>query len=284
MRCLVTGGRGLLGREIGAALAKAGFEIVAPPHADLDVTRLEDWVRLTGDFEAVVHAAAFIPSPSTRPEDLHRMLEVNALGAHRALEWAKRKNVRRFVYCSSASIYAPGVPLPIREDAETAPKGGAALYALGKLWGEQLCEAFRDGGLSTTCLRLAAIYGPEMSQGVVRVFWDRAGRGEELVVAAPRASADFVYVEDAAQAVTLAVRAETPELVYNVGGGTETTLAELARAVWDARQPGSTPLVREENGTGRRFLLDIARARRSLGYAPAFSLADGLRAWAKKER
>jgi nucleoside-diphosphate-sugar epimerase len=192
MRCLVTGGRGLLGREISAALAKAGVEVVAPPRAELDVTRVEDWERLPGDFEAVVHAAAFIPSPSTRPADFHQMIEVNALGTHRALEWAKRKNVRRFVYCSSGSIYAPGVPLPIDEDAKTAPKGGAALYALGKLWGEQLCEAFKDGGLSTTCLRIAAIYGQGMSQGVVRVFWDRAGRGEELVVSAPRASSASV--------------------------------------------------------------------------------------------
>jgi UDP-glucose 4-epimerase len=285
-RCLVTGGRGFLGFHTVTALERAGFQVVAPPRSELDTTREEDWARFDGAFDALVHLAAFVPAAAAGPSDVPRALQEGALATHYALRWAERLGVRRVVYASSADVYRTPATLPIAEDACTDPSGAAAYYGLAKLWGDQLCRLFRASmNRSVVALRMSAFHGARMrNRGVVAAFWRRAGAGEPLGVRAPEASGDYLYVKDAARAVVAAVEAEAPGGVYNIGSGRETTLEALAHAIWTTRQ-GSAP-IRIELGaeSGRRFVLDIARASTELGWKPSFDLASGLADWANEER
>lgn len=280
-RCLVTGAGGFLGRWIARALTADGYDVVGATRSQLDVTRPEHFDAQGGEFETVVHAAAFVPAGVAGPQDVPSALAASALGTHNALVWAAARGVRRFVYVSSSDVYSPTATLPVREDAATDPRGPAVYYGLGKLWGDQLCRAFRDAtNLSTVCLRLSAIHGHGMRpRGVVSAFWRLASEGRPLPVNAPRASGDFLYVADACRAVLCALRSPTVNPVYNIGSGRETTLEELAHAAWATLRPGEVPRVELGTGTGRRFVLDISRAADEIGFTPAYDLRAGFEAW-----
>ncbi len=284
-RCLVTGGRGFLGRHLVKALGTVGYDVVAPSHAELDVASSNAWANLPGDFDAVVHAAAFVPSAAASPADVPSIAAIGLLGTLHGLCWARERRVRRFVYCSSSDVYAPGVLLPVTESAATGPEGPAAYYGLGKLWGDELCRAYRAStGAKTVSLRLSAIHGPGMRpRGVVSAFWRGTRDGAALDVRAPQASGDFLYVDDACAAVLAALRAPEPGPVYNIGSGTETTLLDLATEIWRVRRRDRPADIRAGHEAGRRFVLAIDRARDGLGYRPHHDLRSGLEAWARAE-
>jgi len=279
-RVLVTGGHGFLGSWVSRGLAQHGLRVEVPSRRELDVTEASHWDRLPAGFDAVVHAAAYVPASPTRPEDVANAIEVGARGTHLALEWAAGRRVTRFVYCSSADVYARGGPIPVPERAALEPSGAAVYYGLGKLWGEQLARAMRGADrLGTVSLRFAQLHGHGMRpRGVVAAFVDRARRGEAMLVNAPDASGDFLYVADAVQAVVQALSAAAPGPVYNIGSGAETTLVELATAVWGAFR-SDPPRIEVGEQEGVRFALDVGKARAELGYSPAFDLARGLADW-----
>jgi nucleoside-diphosphate-sugar epimerase len=280
-RCLVTGASGFLGGWISRSLAREGYDLLTPSRAELDIARPEAFRALPGDIDSVVHAAAFVPAGVAGPADVPSALATGALGTHNTLTWAKERNVRRFVYISSADVYAPQPALPVCELAAADPRGPTAYYGLGKLWGEQLCRAFRDTAqLTTVSLRLSQIHGAGMRpRGVVSAFWRNARQGNTLSVQAPAATGDFLYVVDACTAVACALSSDAPGPVYNIGSGREVTLEQLARAIWGTLRPGESPRIELGNAAGRRFVLDVARARQEIGYTPRFDLSAGLAHW-----
>jgi UDP-glucose 4-epimerase len=90
---------------------------------------------------------------------------------------------------------------------------------------------------------------------------------------------DFVYVDDAARASVLAAESTISDEVLNVGGGTETSLNELALAVLAAMGSDLAPehaAERAVNPVPRR-LADTARARARLGFEATVGLEEGLR-------
>lgn len=284
LRVLVTGGRGFLGGFVARALAAGGYDVATPARSELDVAEASHWDRLGVGFDAVVHAAAFVPAGATSADDVPLAIRIGSLGTHHAIEWAIRHGVRRFVYCSSADVYARGGEVPIDEDGRVDPGGNAAVYGLGKLWGEMLARAARaEGRLETVSLRFSQIHGAGMRpRGVVAAFAARARDGEALRVDAPEATGDFLYAKDAAAATLAALRADAPAAVYNVGSGTETSLADLAAHTWHAFRPDA-PRITLGDAAGVRFALDVRRAARDLGFTPAFDVAAGLADWAREE-
>jgi nucleoside-diphosphate-sugar epimerase len=281
-RCLITGGHGFFGAFIARALREGGFDVLTPTRAELDVARAADWDRVAGELDSIVHAAAYVPAAGGSHEDVPQIADLAIDATHHALEFANRRGVRRFVYCSSANVYAPA-PLPVVESASLDPVGGATYYALGKLWGEQLTRAFRAATkLSTVSLRVTAIHGQGMRpRGVVAAFFQRARDKQTLDVRAPTATGDYLYVRDAGASVVAALNAEAPADVYNIGSGRETTLLELANAIWAAVNPDLPPNINVGDATGGRFVLDITRAGRELAWSPRYDLAAGLTEWAR---
>jgi nucleoside-diphosphate-sugar epimerase len=83
------------------------YEVLAPSREELDIVRREHWERIAGDFDSIVHAAAYVPAAGGAFSDVPMIAELSIVGTQNALEFANGRGVRRFVYCSSANIYAP---------------------------------------------------------------------------------------------------------------------------------------------------------------------------------
>jgi UDP-glucose 4-epimerase len=133
-------------------------------------------------------------------------------------------------------------------------------------------------------LRYFNVYGPRMDvHGLyteVLVRWmERIAAGEPpLIFGDGRQTMDFVCVPDIARANLLAAQAPVTDATYNVAGGTETSLRELAEAL--LRTMGSDLEIeygpeRAVNGVTRR-LADTEAARRDLGFEAEIGLEEGL--------
>lgn len=276
------GAGGFVGREAVGLLRGAGHEVLAVAHrpdAGDAVADAADAASLAGlDFapDAVVNLAARVPGGPGEAADAEDMLRANALAARRVAEWAAGRGARRLVHGSTLAVVARPWPVPLDEDAATAPVGPHAVYAASKLAGELMVRSVP--GPAVAVLRFSALYGPGMAwHGVLPAFVDAARSGARPRVDAPRARADFLHVRDAARAVLAAV--ERPAAgVINVASGEETALADLARAALSAAGRSPTDYDVGEGGVASRALVSVGRARRELGWAAETRLLDGLRA------
>jgi UDP-glucose 4-epimerase len=296
MRALVTGGAGFIGSNLVDALLAAGHEVAViddlstgreanlagalAEGAQLHVGDVTDPAALDAAFaaarpEAVFHLAAQVDvrrSVADPAEDAHR----NVVGAARVLEHARRHGAGRVVFSSSVAVYGDPDELPTPEHA---PRRPLSPYGQAKLAAEGYVELFgRLHGMATVSLRYANVYGPRQDPlgegGVVAIFCGHAATGARPTVFGDGGQTrDFVYVGDVVAANVLAATAGARG-IFNVGTAVETPVIDLVAAL-GLPEPVFAP---DRLGEVRRSCLDNARARSALGWAPATSLADGLRA------
>lgn len=178
--------------------------------------------------------------------------------------------------------------LPTTEDAPFAP---CSFYGLTKQVQEQMVMMLGPvGGLSVIALRYQNVYGPGQSlsnpyTGLLAVFANHVRQGKPLnVFEDGLESRDFVHVGDVTAATSACLAGEVHgSHAINVGSGTATPVAEVARLV---RAYFSSDVPIEITGTFRvgdirHNVADISRARSLIGYRPKWSFVDGLRTFLK---
>src|SRR5260221_8372420 len=169
MNVLVTGGAGLIGMPLREALTAKGHAVTAIDVTDfgrddpgLEIMSITDEAALMdlfgrSAFDAVIHCGA-ISGPMMAQGEPMRIVEVNIGGPGRLLDLARRYGLRRFVLCSSISVYGNVGKAVITEDTPLRP---TSVYAASKVAGEQLLRAFTaEYGLSSVSLRIGRVYGP----------------------------------------------------------------------------------------------------------------------------
>ena len=312
-RFLVTGGAGTIGSAIVDQLVAAGAgEIVVLDNfvrgrpENLAAARESGSVRLVrGDIrdrnlvrslmpgiDVVFHQAAIrITQCASEPR---LALEVLVDGTYEVVEAAAGAGVRKVVAASSASVYGMAEDFPTAERHH--PYANDTLYGAAKVFNEGLLRSFRAmRGLDYVMLRYFNVYGPRMDiYGLyteVLIRWmERIERGQPpLILGDGGQTMDFVFTGDIARANLLAAVSAATDEVFNIGSGTETSLAELAEALQRAmgsRLPVEFGPPRGVNAVTRR-LADVCRARERLGWKPEVDLDEGLArlvAWWRAER
>ncbi|MEU4563363.1 NAD-dependent epimerase/dehydratase family protein [Actinoplanes sp. NPDC023936] len=206
LRVAVTGASGFCGGVVARAAAAAGATVVclgrrpgpAGEHRYWDATRTPP--DLTGT-DLVLHLAAAVGDPPPGRAAEAAFHAVNVEGTARLLESAGTRTV---VWVSSASVYAPAGPEPVREDH---PLGGLTAYGRTKAAGERL--ALTAGAV---VLRPRAVYGPGDPHLLPRL--SRAVRGGRALLPGPDIPLSLTAVENLADAC-LAARGWEPG-AYNI--------------------------------------------------------------------
>jgi UDP-glucose 4-epimerase len=302
-RCLVTGGAGTIGSTIADQLAAAGAaEIVVLDNfvrgrpENLSGARGAGTVRLVdGDIrdrelvrslmtgiDLVFHQAAIRITQCA--EEPRLAVEVLVNGTYEVIEAAADAGVRKIVAASSASVYGLAQQFPTPEDHH--PYANDTLYGAAKTFNEGLLRSFHAmRGLDYVGLRYFNVYGPRMDiYGLyteVLIRWmERISNGQPpLIHGDGTQTMDFIYTEDIARANLLAAAGDVTDAVFNIGSGTETSLAELADVL--LRVMGSDLAVefgppRTVNAVSRR-IADTSAAADRLGWKAEIGLEEGLR-------
>ena len=303
MRALVTGGAGFIGSHLALGLLARGHEVVvvdaltpsydpavkrarADAVADAGATFREEDLRtadlgpLVGGVDVVFHLAG---QPGVRDSwgpGFAAYVEHNVAVTQRLLDASAGVGLRRFVFASSSSVYGDAARHPTQEDTPLAP---ISPYGVTKASAEMLVAAYGGGaGLPAVSLRYFTVYGPGQRPDMAFHRFMRAvleGRPLE-VFGDGEQSRDVTFVADAVEATIAAGEAEGVEgRAINVGGGSVVTLNECLRIL--SRVAGREVEViygEPQAGDARHTSADLRQAKELLGYAPAVSLEEGLRA------
>jgi len=308
MKVFVAGATGAIGRPVVRALRKRGHAVAGltrdpGKRALLESLGAEALVTDALDADGLARAVAqsrathvvqlltaLPPEGPLRASDLAATNALRTRGTENVIRAAVAAGVRRLVAESYMGVYgAADYDRPQDEEAlAEAPEGGPFRDTVHTLRAHEnlLREAREAGRIETVVLRFGAFYGPEVASTVALARRLRAGR-----MFAPRSArgvVSFIHVEDAAAAVVAALEHPAPGALYNVVDDRPMLLTEAfteMAAAFGARAPRSLPLwlVRlvapvPAIAAQARLPLSNARARRELGWSPAFpTLADGLR-------
>jgi UDP-glucose 4-epimerase len=297
---LVTGAAGFLGSHVAELLSSDGrhdiiaTDVVKSERSDavaslprvefraVDLRDLEALEAAVSGAGSIVHLAAIrTKASSARPREA---LEINVGATYDLLSLATLHRVRRLVYGSTHIVYGafqdPQRPY-FRED-EARVRRGLNMYGASKLASEAFIEAFaQDGGPDYVCLRFGGIYGPRASRdsngGILLDVLAALDRGARPVVQWARDSRHaLVFVEDAARAVVTALESDQANMAVNVVG--DPVPAEVLYSTL-VRLYGHDPSVIDWQEERTRYqLVSRDRLHSVLGYDPATSLEDGLRA------
>ncbi|WP_445505161.1 NAD-dependent epimerase/dehydratase family protein [Microvirga sp. G4-2] len=289
---VVTGAGGFLGSAVAGRLRAKGACVIGLDLKDdeargviaCDLSRVKSLEAVLQDveFDSIIHCGA-ISGPMLHRDEPGFVVRVNISGTLNLLEWARRKAIRRFVFCSSGSVYGARDPvLPVAEDTPLHP---TSAYAASKIAGEALVEAYRAAyGVDGVSLRIAAIYGPGRRTAChIHDMLTAALTGRRLDIAHGRDQRfHYIHVDDAARAVLAALSAaRIARPAYTIAGDNGVTLGTLAEVV---RQ--HLPHVEVAVGGGLDPLSDVqgpyelTAASADLGWRPTVSLGDGIRRYA----
>jgi UDP-glucuronate 4-epimerase len=262
---------GLKRANLGVLDSHPGFTFVEGDLNQLDLGAVLDGV------DVIFHLAAQPGVRTSWGREFGVYLDDNVHATQRLLEASRQRELRRFVFASSSSIYGDAGRFPTRESDAPAP---VSPYGVTKLAGEQLCRLYFKGfGVPTVALRYFTIFGPRQRPDMAfSRFIHAALAGESIEVFGDGLQErDFTYVGDAVEATVAAGERGVPSEVYNVAGGNRATVADAIAML--GRLLGREPTVERRPavvGDARRTGADTGRAREDLGYRPSTSLEEGL--------
>lgn len=301
---LVTGGAGFIGSNIVEYLLKygagkvrvldnfsTGFKknieaFLSHPALEMiegDIRNYDTCKEALNEIDFVSHQAALGSVPRS-VEDPVATNSVNIDGFLNMLNAAKDKEVKRFVYASSSSIYGNDPSLPKQEG-----NIGEALspYAVTKNVNEQYANVFsKVYGFHTIGLRYFNVFGPKQSPtgpyaAVIPLFIEAAlQKRAPFIYGDGETSRDFTFIENAVQANIKAMLLSNigKHEAMNIACGERTSLNELWAKIRALTGGNINPEYREERkGDVRHSLADISKAKKLIGYEPQWSIINGLK-------
>jgi len=291
---LVTGGTGMIGRQLVRILLNAGTEVKTVSLDELDLFDVVDHVvgdltdfgfckEITKDVDFVFHVAGIkgsIEVTKSKPASFFvPLLMMNT----NVLEAARVNGVSKVVYTSSVGAYSSAEVFREADDSYDNPP-----MDMHPGWAKRMAElqvqAYRTqyGLHNFAIVRPCNVYGPgdnfdPENAMVIPSLMHRIHHGEDPVIVWGDGTAvrDFLYSRDAAEGLLLALHHGTGDGFVNLGSGQGYTIRELVETLNDFIPFNYSFDTDKPSGFPKR-VMDISLARKTLGYEPATSLRDGL--------
>ena len=247
-KVLVTGGAGFLGSFLLDKLKERGVsgkDIRVPRSTDMDLRRWENCVKAVKHIDIVIHSAAKVGGIGYNQAYPGSFFYDNAIMGIQMMEAARQEGVRKFVAIGTICGYPKFTPVPFKENDlwNGYPEEVTAPYGLAKKMLLVQSQAYRQQyGFNAIFLLPVNLYGPRdnfdvasshVIAALIRKFIDAVVSHEREVEVwgTGEASREFLYVEDAAQAIVLATeRYNKPEPV-NIGTGSEIKIKDLVQLI-----------------------------------------------------
>jgi len=309
VRVLVTGASGFVGSALVPRLAalpqcevravcrtppasgSAGAEWLGGPELGPDA----DWAPLLDGVDVVVHLAARVhvmePAGRSSPQEFRR---INVQGTHRLASQAAEAGVRRFVFLSSIKVN--GEQGRFTEESPAAP---ADPYGESKRESEQaLQDVARSAPIEMVILRPPLVYGPGVKANFLSLL-NAVRRGVPLPFGAIANRRSLVNVDNLVDLIVVCLEhpaaasetflvsdgedLSTPALVRRLAAAAGCRARLVPVPGWclrlGGRLSGQSPAIERLTGS---LQVDIAKAKRLLGWAPPFSVDEGLRKAARR--
>ena len=294
-RVVVTGGHGFLGSFVVDKLRAAGAKEVVVPRSDKHDLRVQtEALRLYTDTrpDIVIHLAAVVGGIGANRENPGRFFYDNAIMGLNMIEAARITGIEKFVCAGTICSYPKFTPVPFREEDfwNGYPEETNAPYGLAKKMLLVQLQAYREQyGFNGIYLTPVNLYGPRdnfdlesshVIPALIRkcVEAKQSGAAEIVAWGTGNATREFLYVEDAAEAIVLATEKYSRPGFVNLGSGEEIIVRDLLETIrsmtgcaskvrWDSAKPDGQP----------RRCLDTSLATQEFGWRAKTPLREGLK-------
>ena len=245
---LITGGNGLLGRAVLAALTEAGIgEVHAPGRSELDLTdraRVQAYVSNLRP-QTIIHLASLVFGLGGNSRNQMRSLSHNSAINDNLLTALKECPAKRLFFAGTVASYPfPYASMPLREEEffNGLPHRGEFGYAMAKRQAWAYLEILaEDTGLEFTYGILTNLYGPgdrfDIENGhvvpslIAKAYEASGTAGSLRVWGDGSATRDFLYVADAARAILHYLSQPQSERLVNISSAEEVTIGKLALTI-----------------------------------------------------
>lgn len=294
-KVIVTGGSGFLGSHLVSKLQKLGANVVVPSHKEYDLVKLADIQRMYDEnpCDIVIHLAAKVGGIGANREHPGSFFYDNLMMGTQLMHEAYLRKVPKFVALGTVCAYPKHTPVPFKETDlwNGYPEETNAPYGLAKKMMLVQSQGYREEyGFNSIFLLPVNLYGPgdnfdpassHVIPALIKKCVDAVDNNEKEIIVwgDGSASREFLYVEDAADAILLAADKYNKSEPVNIGSSYEITIKDLVEIItkltgfkgkitWDTTKPNGQP----------RRKLDVTRAKDEFGFMSTTTFADGLKA------
>lgn len=286
-RIYVAGHTGLVGRALVNRLKSLGFnKLILRTHKELDLTQQSKAAKLFKDSlpEYVFLLAAKVGgiyANSLYPADfIYQNIAIQA----NVMQAAYKYGVKKLLFPGSACMYPKYCPQPIKEEyllgGPLEPTNEP--FAAAKIAGVKMCQAYNRQYKSCFIPVVpATVYGPgdhfDDNGHVMAALIRKFSRGAVRIWGTGRPKREFIFVEDAADALIFLMQNYNGSGIVNIGTGEEISIKNLAEKIKKvASYKGKVTFERgRPDGMPRRFL-DSSKLS-GMGWRPQVSLEEGIR-------
>ncbi|MEQ8163228.1 MAG: GDP-L-fucose synthase [Smithellaceae bacterium] len=293
-RITITGGKGFLGSHLIKNLENRGCRKIAiadlPEYNLINLTDVRQMYERTQP-DIVIHLAAKVGGIGFNQEKPAELFYDNLIMGTQLIHEAYRQKIEKFVALGTICAYPKFTPVPFQEENlwNGYPEETNAPYGLAKKMMLVQSQAYRQQyGFNSIFLLPVNLYGPgdnfdprssHVIPALIKKCIDAIDNSSDTIEVwgTGRATREFFYVEDAAEAISLATELYNKSDPVNIGAGFEISIRELAeliaqitgfkgKIVWDKTKPDGQP----------RRMLDCSRAAAEFSFKAKTGLADGL--------
>lgn len=293
-KLMITGGRGMVGRNIVEHARAAEWDVLAPGRAELDLMDRAsvDAYMTTHQPDLIIHAAGKVGGIRANLAEPVEFLDQNVMIGRNVIMAARAAGVRRLINLGSTCIYPRNAPNPLGEDllltGELEPTNEG--YALAKIMALRLCQYIRseDPSFLYKTLIPCNLFGkhdkfdPKNSHLVPAIIHkvhqaQQSGEATVEIWGDGTARREFMYAEDLVDAIFRAADTleELPDLI-NIGVGDDKSINDFYQVVADVIgwKGDFTHDLSKPAGMARK-LSDTSR-QQAWGWAPQTSLEEGI--------
>ncbi|MFJ9497454.1 GDP-L-fucose synthase family protein [Brevibacillus centrosporus] len=292
---MVTGGAGFLGSHVVERLRNEGCQrIIVPRSREYDLRNPQAIRELLTKAapDLIIHLAASVGGIEANRKNPGSFFYDNlSMGIH-LMEAARLCNVEKFVACGTICSYPKFASVPFQEEDlwDGYPEETNAPYGLAKKMLLVQSQAYRQQyGFNSIFLLPVNLYGPRdnfdletshVIPALIRKCLEAKQQNKDHITVwgTGKVTREFIYVEEAAEAIVLASEHFDGEQPVNIGTGEEITIRALAELIaeetgfagefrWDSEKPDGQP----------RRCLDVRKAKDYFGFESKVSLKEGLR-------
>ena len=283
LRYVITGSAGFIGTALTASLKAAGHNVLPLSNRKatvsgqaVDVCQPEALDPHLDDSTTVFHLAGHT-SVARSVENPLMDFRNNVQATVQILDSVRRANAR-LIIPTSPSVFKPGQPLPL---AELCYKQPTSPYGAAKMACEGYANAYHSCyGTDVRIARIFNVYGHGMTRFAIYDFWKKitADPSQIEILGDGQQIRDYLYIDDAVDALITIARDGRAGEDYNVASGIPVKTIDLARQM--AALMGHPEI--EVRTLGRSFQGDIAQwygdvgKLRQLGFEPQTNLESGL--------
>ena len=295
-KILITGSNGFLGKHLVDNLLNKRMinknNLFLPSSKELDLTKWENCQKAVINQDVVINLAAKVGGIGYNRQNPGKLFYENLIIGAQMMEAARLAKVKKFIALGTICSYPKVIPVPFKEENlwNGYPEETNAAYGLAKKMMLVQAQAYRQQyKFNAIYLMLVNLYGPGdnfdknrshvIPALIEKIYWAKKNSQDRVIIwGNGRATREFLYVKDAAEAILLATENYDKADPINIGSGKEILIKDVVKIicrlmdyhgkiVWDKSKP---------NGQPRRNL-NVDKAKREFGFKAKKSFEQGLK-------